>query len=330
MKHSYSQSQRGVALLTILLMVVTATILAVGLLTRQDRMMRETSMLLRQDQSLQYALAGEKLFGALLIASAQDNANVDSLRSIWAKPIPPYPVEDGAVTGKLIDQSGKFNLNNLYHDGQADQAAIAYFKRLLTQVGLPSGLSSAVLDWEDPDDNPADADGAESSFYLGQQPAYQAANRPFGQVEELKKVRGFDAKSYQLIAPYVTALPLPSLININTAPMPVIAALDENITPASVNAWITARNASPDPIKQVSELWQDPAFSKVPDAKKSALTALLDVKSSYFQAQIDVNLSGRDRFLTSDIYRVGQKVYVWRRSLAPFAVSASIAGHSAS
>jgi len=317
---NHSNQQRGVALLTILLMVVTATILAVGLLTRQDRMMRETSILLRQDQSLQYALAGENLFGALLAASAQDNPNVDSAKSIWAKPIPPYPVEDGAVMGKLIDQSGKFNLNNLYHDGQADQAAIAYFKRLLTQVGLPPALSSAVLDWQDPDDNPADGDGAENSFYLGQQPSYQAANRPFGQVDELKKVRGFDAKSYQKIAPYVTALPLPSLININTAPMHVIAALDENITLASVNAWITARNANPDAIKQVSQLWTDPAFSKVPDDKKNVLTPLLDVKSSYFQAQINVNLSGRNRYLTSDIYRIGQKVYVWRRSLAPLPV----------
>lgn len=317
---NHSNQQRGVALLTILLMVVTATILAVGLLTRQDRMMRETSILLRQDQSLQYALAGESLFGALLVASAKDNANVDSAKSIWAKPIPPYPVEDGAVMGKLIDQSGKFNLNNLYHDGQSDPAAIAYFKRLLTQVGLPSGLSSAVLDWQDPDDNTADADGAENSFYLGQQPSYQAANRPFGQVDELKKVRGFDAKSYQLLAPYVVALPQLSLININTAPMPVMAALDENVTPASVNAWITARNANPDPVKQVAVLWLDPAFSKVPEDKRNTLTALLDVKSGYFQAQINVNLSGRDRFLTSDIYRIGDKVYVWRRSLAPLQV----------
>ncbi len=316
--------QQGVALLTILLMVVTATILAVGLLTRQDRMMRETSILLRQDQSLQYALTGENLFGALLTASAQDNANVDSSKSIWAKPIPPYPVEDGAVMGKLIDQSGKFNLNNLYHDRQADPAAMAYFKRLLIQVGLQPALASAVLDWQDPNDNPADADGAENSFYLGQQPSYQAANHPFGQVDELKKVRGFDEKNYQKIAPYVTALPLPSLININTAPMQVIAALDENITPASVNAWITARNANPDPIKQVSQLWQDPAFSKVPDDKKNTLTTLLDVKSSFFQAQINVNLSGRNRYLTSDIYRTGQKVYVWRRSLAPLPVVAPV------
>ncbi len=318
--------QQGVALLTILLMVVTATILAVGLLTRQDRMMRETSVLLRQDQSLQYALAGENLFGALLIASAQDNANVDSAQSIWAKPIPPYPVEDGSITGKLVDQSGKFNLNNLYHNGQTDAVALAYFKRLLTRVGLQPTLASAVLDWQTPAEaSPVDSDGAKNSFYLGQTPPYQAANRPFQQIEELRKVRGFDEKSYQLLAPYVSALPQFAPININTAAAPVLVALDDSLTPASVNAWIIERNANANGITQVSALWQNSTFSQVPADSQSKLTTLLDVKSSYFQAQIDVNLSGRDRFLTSDIYRTGQKVYVWRRSLTPFQVVVPVA-----
>jgi len=318
--------QQGVALLTILLMVVTATILAVGLLTRQDRMMRETSVLLRQDQSLQYALAGENLFGALLIASAQDNANVDSARSIWAKPIPAYPVQDGAITGKLIDQSGKFNLNNLYHNGQTDAVALAYFKRLLTRVGLQPTLASAVLDWQTPEAaSPIDSDGAKNSFYLGQTPSYQAANRPFQQIEELRKVRGFDEKSYQLLAPYVSALPQFAPININTAAAPVLVALDDSLTPASVNAWIIDRDANSNGMTQVSALWQNSTFSQVPADSQAKLATLLDVKSSYFQAQIDVNLSGRDRFLTSDIYRTGQKVYVWRRSLAPFAIVVPVA-----
>jgi general secretion pathway protein K len=317
--------QQGVALLTILLMVVTATILAVGLLTRQDRMMRETSVLLRQDQSLQYALAGENLFSALLIASAQDNPNVDSAKSIWAKPIPPYPVEDGVIIGKLVDESGKFNLNNLYHGGQTDVIALAYFKRLLTQVGLQPSLASAVLDWQTLQTAaPIDSDGAKDSFYLGQTPPYQAANRPFEQIEELRKVRGFDEKSYQLLAPYVSASPQFSAININTAAMPVLAALDDSLTPAAVNAWIVERNAQTDGIAQVTGLWQDPAFSKVPSDAQSSLASLLDVKSSYFQVQININLSGRNRYLTSDIYRIGQKVYVWRRSLAPLPVVAPI------
>jgi general secretion pathway protein K len=306
-----------VALLTILLMVVTATILAVGLLSRQDRMLRETSVLLRQDQGLQYALAGENLLSTLLAADAKNNPNTTGFKDVWAQPTPPYPIEDGAITGKLIDQSGKFNVNNLYHDGQVDQTSMAYFKRLLTQVGLSSGLANAVLDWQDPDDTPTDADGAESSFYLGQDPSYLAANRPFVDVAELRKVRGFDAKSFQLIAPYVTALPTYAPININTASMPVMAALDASLTPSAVNAWVTKRNGGSQSIAQVSELWEDSGFKAVSTDNQAKVATLLDVKSSYFQAIIDANLSGRDRFLTSEIFRSGQKVYVWRRSLAP-------------
>jgi hypothetical protein len=34
------------------------------------------------------------------------------------------------------------------------------------------------------------------------------------------------------------------------------------------------------------------------------------------------------RFMDSDIYRVGQKVYVWRRSLAPMPVVAPVGSRS--
>ena len=318
-------NQRGVALLTILLMVVTATILAVSLLSRQDRIMRATSLLLRQDQSLQYALAGEHLFGALLIASAKDNDKVDNAKSLWARPVPPYPVEDGFILGKLIDQSGKFNLNNLYQAGKVDAIALTYFKRLLTELGLQPALASAVLDWQTPETSePTDSDGAKNSFYLGQNPSYQAANRSFQQIEELRKVRGFDEKIYQTLAAYVSAVPQFAPININTASTPILTALDDSLTPAAVNAWIVERDANPSGITQVSEMWKNTAFSKVSASAQTDLSTLLDVKSSYFQVQIHVNLSGRNRYLTSDVYRAEQKVYVWRRSLAPLpAVPAS-------
>ncbi len=312
------RNQRGVALLTILLMVVTATILAVSLLSRQDRIMRSTSLLLRQDQSLQYALAGEHLFGALLIASSKDNAKVDHVKSLWARPIPPYPVEDGIISGKLIDQSGKFNLNNLYQGSKVNAVALAYFKRLLTELGLQPSLASAVLDWQTPEASPPiDGDGAKNGFYLGQNPPYQAANRSFQQIEELRKVRGFNEQIYQTLSPHVSAVPLFAAININTASMPVLRALDDKLTPGLVNAWIVERDAKPSGNTQVSDMWQHATFVNVPATARTDLGPLLDVKSSYFQVQISITLSKRNRYLTSDIYRTEQEIYVWRRSLGP-------------
>ena len=58
--------------------------------------------------------------------------------------MPPFPVGDGSVSGKLLDESGKFNLNNLVKaDGKVDDSARRWFEKLLQRVGLPAELESS-------------------------------------------------------------------------------------------------------------------------------------------------------------------------------------------
>jgi general secretion pathway protein K len=313
------RAQRGVALLTILLMVVMATILASSLLMRQQRIVRETAVLTRQNQAMQYALGGESFLMALLSADEKTSGETDTLQEVWAKPSPPYPVEDGMVMGRLTDQSGKFNLNNLYHDGAADEKAIELFKRLLDQVGLPPELSDAVLDWQDPDDTVTGSSGAEDSFYLGMQPSRLAANRPFNSIEELKQVRGFeDPESFEALRKYVCALPAFAPINVNTADLPVLSAIAPDLDVPTVNDWRNERDGQRKPVGDIGKFWQLAAFSKVDEKLRVDLTPFLSVKSQYYQAQIKVMLSERYRFLTSDIYRQGDQASVYQRSWAPF------------
>ena len=69
--------------------------------------------------------------------------------------MPPFPIEDGSVSGRLLDESGKFNLNNLTNgEGIVNEDAKSWFERLLVRVGLPAELSQAVIDWQDPNDEP--------------------------------------------------------------------------------------------------------------------------------------------------------------------------------
>ena len=76
--------------------------------------------------------------------------------------MPAFPVEDGFVSGRLLDESGKFNLNNLLKaDGSVDDSARRWFEKLLQRVGLPAELSQAVIDWQDADDETTGAMGAE-------------------------------------------------------------------------------------------------------------------------------------------------------------------------
>ena len=211
-------SQRGIALLTILVMVALATILAATIAKRQTNTSENTGYLMRQDQSLLYAKSAEAFFSELLIQDSDNGGNIDHLQENWAKPMPAFPVEDGFISGRLLDESGKFNLNNLLKaDGSVDDSARRWFEKLLQRVGLPAELSQAVIDWQDADDETTGAMGAESNYYQGLDPSYLASNTRFHQVEELKLVRGFEGKNYDLIAPYVTALPEATKINMNTA-----------------------------------------------------------------------------------------------------------------
>uniref|UniRef100_UPI00124C34C8 type II secretion system minor pseudopilin GspK n=1 Tax=Acinetobacter ursingii TaxID=108980 RepID=UPI00124C34C8 len=207
MMRSRIKNQQGIALITILVMVALATILAATIAKKQSNTAENTAYLIRQDQSLLYAKSAEAFFSELLVQDAQDSAQVDHLGETWAKPMPTFPVEDGYISGELQDESGKFNLNNLVKaDGTPDENVQKWFEKLLVRVGLPAELSQAVIDWQDPDDQPTGAMGAESSYYQGLQPPYLAPNTQFHNIEELKRVRGFEGKNFDLIKPYISAL----------------------------------------------------------------------------------------------------------------------------
>lgn len=311
------KSQQGVALLTILFMVAIASIMAMGILNEQQRMVREASIMLRQDQAWIYAKSGEYFLSELLVNDAKNSKNNDNLSEQWAQPLPAFPVEDGTVSGRLIDQSSKFNLNNLYHEGKPDNEAFELFGRLLKRVGLAAELAESVYDWQDPDDIVTGSMGAEDSFYLGQQQGYYAANRPFTQVEELKKVRGFDQKSFELIAPYVTAVPYFTAINVNTASALLLSSLSNDLQINQVEEWVSQRDKSQQYLDNSAELWSQPPFSQVANNKPKGVERLTAIKSEFFQVQVLVNLSGRKRYLTSELYRMGEQVMAYQRHQMP-------------
>ena len=312
-------SQRGIALLTILVMVALATILAATIAKRQTNTAENTGYLMRQDQSLLYAKSAEAFFSELLIQDSENGGNIDHLQENWAKPMPAFPVEDGFISGRLLDESGKFNLNNLLKaDGSVDDSARRWFEKLLQRVGLPAELSQAVIDWQDADDETTGAMGAESNYYQGLDPSYLASNTRFHQVEELKLVRGFEGKNYDLIAPYVTALPEATKINMNTAAPLLLASIDPKLDVKTLEQELKAKQAELAYFNSVEDLWKLNAFSGIEPQNKTDAAAWLDSKSNYFTAQIEVVLSERKRQFSSAMMRKDKQVTVYSRSLAPF------------
>jgi len=71
---------------------------------------------------------------------------------------------------------------------------------------------------------PSNPDGAEDSVYMGQTPPYRTANRFITSASELLALPGFGRDRYLKIAPFVTALPQGTPINVCTAKGEVLDA----------------------------------------------------------------------------------------------------------
>jgi general secretion pathway protein K len=213
-----------------MLVVTIGTIIAVNLMWQSTLDQRRTASALSADQGLMFALGAEAWAADILRQDLVDSPDSDHLGELWATEIAPLPVEGGVITGNIEDLQGRFNLNNLVTgDGEVDGLAREQFERLLAIVELDPALAGAVVDWIDPDVDMQFPSGGEDATYTGNDPPYRTANTIITSPTELMAISGFDQDSYRRIAPYVTALPRGTRLNVNTASDMLLASLSDDI-----------------------------------------------------------------------------------------------------
>jgi general secretion pathway protein K len=254
------EKQRGVALLTAVLVVAVGTIIAVNLMWEGTLDQRRTAAALAADQGLAYLHSAEAWAADILRQDLVDSPDSDHLGEIWATELPPMNVEGGVLAGQLEDLQGRFNLNNLVAPtGGADEAAMRQFERLLVMFELDPRLTDAVVDWLDPDNQPRFPSGAEDGVYAGADPPYRAANSYVTTPSELMAVAGFDREAYERLAPYVAALPPGTTLNVNTASAPLLASLSDEIDLSTAASLIEQRGAGEFvDIEAVFDGWVEP------------------------------------------------------------------------
>jgi general secretion pathway protein K len=222
--------ERGVALLTAILVVAVGTLIATNLLWLSTLEQKRTASAMATDQGLQYALGAEAWVGDILRQDLEDSSESDNLGEYWATEIEPLPIEGGFIQGHIEDLQGRFNLNNLISpQGEEDEVMVQQFERLLAILELDPGLAGAVVDWLDPDSEPRFPYGGEDDAYGRADPPYLVANSMITSPSELMAINGFDAEAYDAIAPYVTALPRGTRLNVNTASAIVLDSLSDEI-----------------------------------------------------------------------------------------------------
>lgn len=195
------QSQRGVALITALLVMALAVVAAVGMALRGQADIRRTSAVFERDFSRHVALAAENMVLQMLErAAGPEDLIWDTCRS----PVLPFEVDGVRLEATLDDMRCRYNLNALADANEEEQG---YFARLVDKVGqeegvrMPSGaaLALAVSDWMNAEtDDPG---------YRLQEPPRVSANRPMVMASELSSVIGMTPEAWRALAPWIVAYP---------------------------------------------------------------------------------------------------------------------------
>jgi general secretion pathway protein K len=232
-------SQRGIALITVILIVALATTIASFVAWRQQVWTRQVENLRDAAQAAAVARAGVDWVGVILSEDRRKN-QVDHPGEEWAVRVV-LPVERGQVAGGISDAQARFNLNNLVRGGQASPVDVSVFQRLLATLELPATLTDALIDWLDADSQPTGADGAEDAYYLALPEAYLPANRALVDLAELLLVRGYDQAVLDKLSPWVCALPNPTPVNVNTAGAEVLAAVIPGLDLDAARQWVAER-----------------------------------------------------------------------------------------
>lgn len=289
---------RGVALITALLVVALATIAAVSMASRQQLDLRRTSNVLHGDQAYLYVWGVENWAGRILTRDAEEAGDTatDHLNEDWATILPPIQVEGGEVSGHIEDMQGRFNLNNLITDNKINETELKRFQRLLDALGIETNLANAVLDWMDSDLQPRFPDGAEEDEYLKFEPPYRNPNTPFVDVSELRLVKGMTPAVYTALAPYITALPKATSINVNTAPALVLRTLADGITETDAQSLVDARET--EPFTKIDDFLQQDAL-----AGRDIGNEGLSVTSEFFRVKAEAQIGQTRSRLTSLLVR---------------------------
>ncbi len=302
--------ERGVALLTVLLVTALMTVLVLAMTWQRQLELRRTANLIESDQALLLTLGLEEWAGKILERDTNDS---DNLGEIWAVGLPPTPVEGGAISGNIQDLQGRFNINNLFYGDQAVQdRARQQLGRLLEMCGADPLTVGAVADWLDADSDLSPyGGGAEDREYLIRQPPYRAGNRPMVSPTEMLLVNGISGAIYDCLANSIATLPEATNLNINTASPLVIAALTDTLT--LEQAQEIAKERPENGYAQVQDFLNLPALAGSqlsPDG--------LGLSSNYFMIEGKADFGHAEVAMYSLIYRALTKVEVKSRSIGTF------------
>lgn len=299
-------SERGAALLTVLLLVAIMGALTASAL---EKLRLSTALAINTaalDQARAFAFGIESLMALTADDLLRANPEVTTNAGGWNGGTRRIPLPEGLGVAEATVRDGGncFNLNSVAAGDEPTAltlrpAGVAQFVALMRLLGIPEGparrIADSAADWVDADENP-NPDGAEDSVYSGAAQPHRAANTLFADVSEIRAVQGMTPDIYAAIRPWLCALPTTDLspINVNTLSVeqaPLLAMLaPEQIAIDAARSAIAAR-----PVGGWNNLYD---FYRLPQLEQVIL--LLDVqfqpqlRTRWFRVDLRINLQGAE------------------------------------
>lgn len=289
--------ESGVALITILLVVVIATVLGVAMVRDQNMMILQARNFFTQSQAKQYALGGEELARQILWEDFQEDLKKDYLLEDWANQEMQFDFEDGEVRIQIEDMQGRLNVNSLASSSPTGVQARIRFINLFAALGIDTVYADRIADWIDADANVRPM-GAEDFEYLGMERPYRTGGQMMVDITELRLLLDMDREKYQRLLPYVTALPDPeSELNINTAEGTVLQSISKELQLEVAQQLAVIRDET-EGFNTVTE------FLQLPELAGMGISAQgLGVQSAFFKVRSTAIFQGRFSYLTSIVQR---------------------------
>jgi len=242
--------QRGVAVITALLLTTLAVTIVASLFWQQQVQVRSIENQRLQLQK-QWVLRGALDWAMLILREDFKHSSTDNLDEPWSVPLAEtrldqYVENDNSLddfagatlSGGISDAQARYNLANLCPNGTVDPAEVAVFARLLRNANLVPDLAQAAANsmaaaLKKPEAAPPGQDNL---------PAPQPV--VFAHTTDLLAVPGFTPQAIETLKDLIIILPRPTPVNVNTAPVEVLAARIDSLTLADAAVLAESRNTA--------------------------------------------------------------------------------------
>lgn len=272
------RNNKGIALV-ITLLVLTLLIVLILEFSQSMRVEARAAANFRDDIKAYYlARSGVTFAIAVLEDDYKTNPNYDALNESWAQKIPPIPLGDGFVSVEITDEDSRLNVNKIstgFGTVTGDNMRL-FMVRFLKQFELEEDIADSIADWTDTDDSERIPGGAESNYYQSLEDPYEAKNKPFDSIQELRLIKGLGNETYNKVQKFL-AVNSDGWININTAGKEVIMSLSENLSGEIADEVLAFRVENPFPTKQ--DFKNNISMS---EDVYNEISKFVDVKSNYF------------------------------------------------